>query len=405
MIHVPADVDKALNQRNVSHVLRVRWTLNDGQVIDLSDRVKSVGSVRRYLEPFMLGHRLSSTGVTLHNVDKLLSANASPDISIVSYRGKEELMGSRVTIEDGIVTPTQIYYLPVFSGFLQTLDYAPGLASMKLINSLQVTLNKPLPESFVVDPALTASAQIQTLLTDFTPLTTSDLDTTGTFAFAADVQEDLDWTVSGIIPQNQILQKAVNDLARSGFGTVYADEEGTIVYETEFPATSGEHVRHIQTLPHHVTELNADQFLTGLAEQLVSTECTVKYQNVEASHRDKSLEPKLGRVPALVNAPYLFFYRCARQMARVCQAMGSNFMDAVNFTTPSYGLVFQLNDRVRVTDPIDDRTLVYRIMHKTWTTGGLAFGCIRERHLDDFIDGTFGEWGVTDWSSTTANWW
>jgi hypothetical protein len=408
MIHVPADVNVALYQESVTHFLKVTWTLNDGQEIDLSDRILTVGNVTRSLSPYLLGYRISSLSISFRNDDRFFSVNANTTDgeSMISYRGGQEYMASRLQLWDGVVGPkTGVHYLPVYKGMVQTMDFEPGVVSFHVVDALSYLTHKPLPEQVTVDPSVTVAAQLQDLLKDFSVIVAADIDTTASFDFAAEVQEDLDWTVFGIIPQNTLLWKAANDLARSGFGVIYPDEEGLIKYQTEFPVTSGQETYFIPVHPLEVSDATGSGFSTNISEQLVSTEVTVRYQNVEVTHRDTTLESKIGRVNIPVSMPFILFARCARQAARVLQETGKTYQDVVSFALPSYGLTLQLNDRVSVTDPISDFTDTYRVISKTWTTSGLGIGCVKERHIDTYIDETFGEWDVTSWTDASTKWW
>ena len=410
IVGVPADVVEALYRVSTPKNLRVTWTFNDGQALDVTDRlIRPLPQISRALRLNLGGFSQSRPSIALKNKDRFLSPRGPK--SIVANKSDEDINGSRVLIEQGVFGQTSgFFYFPIYRGHVQDIGMNSGVVELQLGDSFSVHYQKTITEQHHLDPTKSFSEHIQDVLTIYGEVTSSDIDTT-TFTFAQNVQDDLDWIAFGTLPENMSVGDAVNGLARSGLGTVYANEDGTIVYHTEFPDISGNKKKQVFRFPEVLDKTKVRSFHVARSSSNYASEVTIRYQGVKIKYRDPAIadpiEAKVGPFPLNLDMPYLMFGRCARQAARVIYGMNSRTLEVVTAVLGNLGLLIQLNDRVKIHDTENDIEDTYRVLMKGWSEeSGVAIGAVREWHREDYLEETnFAELDVTSWTSTTARWW
>lgn len=399
MITVPADIFAAMHRDVIYKRLRVTWNLTDGSSLDVTDRVTKVGTITRSLKALFGGYSASAFGVTLANHDKMFSERAA--VSIFANRDRTDYIGSTMIVEQAVQGDTSgWYYLPVASAYVTKMTVVGRKVELRCVPTLGRYLKRQIPETITLDPNTTASEHVEAILTNWTPLTSGDLDS-ASFDFAKNVQYDLQWTVYGQIAAGTSVHQAAEDVAHSGLGQIYCGEDGAVYYETEFPRTSGDRERYTGRCPVEINETNAAKFTTAVGEDTVASRLKVKYQNVEAVYINEAQETALlAAFPRTVKMPYTLFYRCARTAAMILYETAAGYIDAARFTTHGVGLILQIGDRVPIKGPDDDAVAMYRIATKRWSPRWIQIEAVREWHLDTILDADMAQRGVTSWGDS-----
>lgn len=399
MITVPADVFEAMHRETIRKRLRVTWSMGDGTSLDVTDRAE-VGTITRTLRPLLGGYSAPAFSLRLSNHDKMFSEYSSA--SILYNRDRSDYLGSTITIEQAVWGDTTgWHYLPVITGIVTKIATSGRRVELRCVGGLARYLRKGLAEAITLDPNLTASEHVESILTTYTPLTAGDMDT-ASFTFAENVQYDIQWTIYGQIPAGTPILKAAEDVAQSGFGQIYDGEDGTIYYSTQFPRDAGDNHIARSDYPHTIDVTNAANFTTAVDEEQVASRIRVDYQNVMATYIDTALETDLGMTVAkTVRMPYLLFYRCARIAAYMVSVALGGFVDVISFTTHGIGLLLQLDDRVSVKAPDFDSSVTYRVTSKRWSQKWVEIEAVREWHLSSILDGSFASRGVTNWGDSS----
>jgi hypothetical protein len=170
MIQVPADIYTALLGRVVHKRLRVTWQLRNGQSFDLTDRLVSVGNITRTINALMEGYTVSRVDVTISNHDRMLSPTAEG--SLIYRQNREDFVDSSLIIEQGVRGDLSgWYYLPVYSGDVESLNYGDGLVSFGVTDRLTRLLRVQLPVEVPILPADPAGWHVRNLLTTYADLT------------------------------------------------------------------------------------------------------------------------------------------------------------------------------------------------------------------------------------------
>lgn len=409
MIQVPADIFEAMHRDVIHKRTRAKWTFNDGHELDVSDRITDVGGVTRSVASNLGGVNVTNIRLSLDNSDKYLSPRAATSTSLLANKSSEDVIGSKVTVEQAVKGPISgWHYIPVFVGSVADRRWTRSTLELVIDDRMGYTFRKPIPEEYELDPQKTHGEEVRNLITGFTQFTSSDIDTTGTFAFAEGVQGDLDWVCFGVIPQLSNLGQSVKAVARSGFGVVYADESGTIKYHTEFPINSGNRTKLQEQFHTVIDETNSWDFSYGVYSPGYATEFIVQYQGMAAPYRpeiETGKELKVGRQTVNLEMPYLLLGRCARQAALVMHKQQSEEADVVSFTNHGIGLTLQLFDRVKVKDPANGVEGTFRVMGKSWSENFVNTVAIRENHYEDYLGNVFAEFDTTVQTSTTEYYW
>lgn len=402
MIHCPADIWGACHEPVIFKRFRLRWTLNDGNVVDLTDRVVSVGEVRRTLAPLLGGYKISNLSFTVRNDDGFLNPFVST--SLLGERYPETYLEGRAFLEQAILgRETGWYYFPIYEGPVGSISGADELVEFSCTDPLTRTLNQQVEEDVILDPARTPSEEIQDLLTSQTTLTVSDLHT-ASFSFAHEVQEDLEWRCYGRLRKGSSVYKHASELARCGAGVLFPDESGLIRYDTIFPNTCGDQLRGYDKVPvifrggRHGVPGNSTGFRYLRNVESTAAEIAVQYQGTFVSTVSFDRANTLGfRSMRRVSAPYLATARCAELMGAILWKGFEGYVDVVKWVTHGLGLCAELNDRVDVEMPGQTSENTYRVTSKAWSRGAVEIEAVRENSLAEIADATFGQWDVTNW--------
>jgi hypothetical protein len=400
MIHVPQDISVACRRPSIRKRLRAKWNMGGGVAVDVTDRLISATGVTRTMAPMLGGQRISNLGVTLANADRELSPLAGKDVSVLA---QFKYLGSVFTLEQAIWGEnTGWHYFPVYSGIVRVADFSPGSVDLTIEDRLTAELRRPLAQQYTIDPASAAGAVVRDLLQNYGSVPAADLDSSGSFAFAEQVQDDLDWTVYGSIPEGTAIGAAAMDVARSGFGQVIVHEDGQIVYLTEFPRDCGDQSYHPDDFPDEINSANAAGFAMAMTDANVISGVATDYQGLKAHYEDATVEADYGIAVAQMRMPYLLWYRCARLAARILQEIAKEPVPVVRFGTHGIGLAIQLGDIITVKDPMNDVSGEYRVMSKAWSPEFVTIEGASEHHVAAYLDKAFGEWGTAQWSAGVA---
>jgi hypothetical protein len=401
MIQCSDRLYRSLVQGDVEPRYRLRWYASDAGYLDLTDRLNenSFGTITRTIPWLMGGWQTSRATISLRNEDNYLSPHAPASVSGIATRSarKRQKTFVEVVAEFSVAGGTE--ELPVYAGYLSSMGVRPGVATMVVEDVTAVPFESDVGETVAVPPNETPGETIARLLDTYTALTSANRHA-ASFAHAAAVHESLDWRLWGAIAPNVKLGKAIDDIARSGLGTLHADETGLIKYDLEFPYGPWQGlVRRFPTVPLVIGSGVGDDWNHEERQSMFASEVVVRYQDAYVKRRDESREEN-GRVTKTLDCPYIAFGSRAQVAARIALEMTKDYYPFQEFSTGPVGLLIQLNDRVSVVDPMSDAQHAYRIIEKKWHPRmRTAFKATRDGHWDTILDGTPVQTGDF-WSAT-----
>lgn len=399
MITPPADIYVALQRPSIRKRIRATWTLRNGQVIDLTNRLTSVGAVTRTLRAAMGGYRISGLHVKGHNGDGFFTP--SEPTSPLHFQKRTDYLDSSLLIEQGVEGRTSgWYYFPVYTGQVLDIIRAKGLASLKCADGLARTAKVPLPVDHPMRPGIGA-VQLRTLMTDHTELVTADFES-APFNASSFTQQDMNWITQGVVTAGTSVFDAATAIGRSSMTSLYPSEDGKLIVGSEFPRDWGLVHRAIQEFPDEITDYNAWGFQTREAIDQIASGIKVQYSGVSADYINWAKEAELGYAKIkTVKMPFCALHRQAAWAARYLYEMIQGYLDVVRFNTHGIGLMMQLNDRLKINSVESGVTGTFRVTSKRWTRKQVTIEAVREWHNTTIIDATHAKESSTAWGSAT----
>jgi hypothetical protein len=379
----------------------VRWFLGGVGGLDISDRVLgTIGPVERSIVPLLGDYSVSRLSLSLDDSDDGLNPDAPSSRSMTSTLSRSRRHNTAVEVSISVDATGEV--LPFYRGFLQRAPRPElGRIDFELQDALSLMFGVDLPE-LVGIAGFNVAETLQGLLTDYSFLTSADMDSTS-FDFAAGFHESMSWVCFGSM-QDLSLGEAVHGLARSGLGTLYVDESGLVHYDVEAPPGPWMDEQRVQrTFPMTITESNSSNITPDDDMRLLATEIKVIYLGGYRLKRDSTLETTVGRVTRAMVCPYLAWARSAAMAAHVALQMFTEGVRVVSFDIqpPMLGLFLQLNDRIRVQVPGADSPTTYRVITKEVEfPESCHVVAMREGHWDSVLDKTsFTTWDTGTWGS------
>lgn len=402
MIHVSAacyaKLLRCADGERIGLIPRLRWTLQD-QTMDVTARLLNAQelTLMQRIGAYLTSGQMDRVTFSIENADRYFSP--SGDGSYVANLGASRVFSSVMDYDVGVVLDDgSVEYVDVFRGLAKRVSYVPGRVDVEVYDMLSAMRSIELPAHYEVgvgpvdlDPALL----VKQIVTDNTPLDASYFGSS--FDAASDLYRSMDWTMFGEIERGARLGDAIDLLASTGVASLWTDAAGLIQLEHEFPSRAGSLGFPREHFPTTIDEHVANDFTLGQGQDVFASEVVVTYQGLSVGYRDSDIEAIVGRVTRTVPCPYIRFARSARLAAYILYLQGHDFCRIHGFSVGPWGLLLELNDRVRIENPVTGEVEEARITAKEWQLGATRFEAVTQGHKETILDGTYGTWASTAW--------